>query len=250
MTLFAETSDTVQIFMGLFSMITAVGVAYLSYLTLKLKQDQAVAAEKAEAMAIEAAVKREEAAKKVEEVRTSLDATTAVTTAKLDAVALKTQEAALTARKSSLDVMEVTVKQNEKLDSVAAQIEVIHKATNSLTDRLMAKTEAEGVARGGVEERARADAATVAARLAAGPIEEKARADAAAIVAVAAVAAATQAEKSITAPKVTEEQIDRIDEIAVKVERIEETTDVIHDVLIPVTEKEKRRHGDDKTRHG
>lgn len=38
------------------------------------------------------------------------------------------------------------------------QMEVVHKATNSIVTQLVAKTEAEGVARGIIEERARADA--------------------------------------------------------------------------------------------
>ena len=40
---------------------------------------------------------------------------------------------------------------------VAAKVEEVHKATNSLTDRLVEATEKEALARGGVEERARAE---------------------------------------------------------------------------------------------
>lgn len=61
------------------------------------------------------------------------------------------------AEKVETKLIEVTAAQNEKLDDMAAKVEVVHKATNSLTDKLIASTEAEALARGGVEERARAE---------------------------------------------------------------------------------------------
>ncbi len=51
-----------------------------------------------------------------------------------------------------------TIKQDEKLENVVSKVEEVRHATNSLTDRLVASTEREALARGGVEERARADA--------------------------------------------------------------------------------------------
>ena len=57
------------------------------------------------------------------------------------------------------DLRDVTIEQNAKLDNVAAQVETVHRATNSIVEQLVAKTEAEGVARGALEERGRADTA-------------------------------------------------------------------------------------------
>lgn len=54
-------------------------------------------------------------------------------------------------------MQKVAMAQNEKLDSVVVQVEEVHKATNSMKDELVKKTEAEGIARGGIEERARAE---------------------------------------------------------------------------------------------
>lgn len=48
--------------------------------------------------------------------------------------------------------------QTQNVKAVVKQVEEVHKATNSLTDRLVEKTEREALARGGVEERARAEA--------------------------------------------------------------------------------------------
>lgn len=50
-----------------------------------------------------------------------------------------------------------TVQTNQKLDKVAEKVEEVHVATNSLTDRLVASTAAEALARGGIEERKRAE---------------------------------------------------------------------------------------------
>lgn len=62
-------------------------------------------------------------------------------------------------------VQKGTAATNEKIDKVAEKVEVVTEnvevvrhATNSLTEQLVAKTEKEALARGGVEERARADA--------------------------------------------------------------------------------------------
>ncbi len=48
-----------------------------------------------------------------------------------------------------------TEDQVARLDEVAAKVEEVHKATNSLTDRLVETTGAKEFARGGAEERAR-----------------------------------------------------------------------------------------------
>lgn len=50
-----------------------------------------------------------------------------------------------------------------KVGDVAEKVEVVRHATNSLTEQLVAKTEAEALSRGGVEERRRADALVAAA---------------------------------------------------------------------------------------
>ncbi len=57
--------------------------------------------------------------------------------------------------KTTLEVK--TAEQNQKLEKVAEKVEEVHKATNSMKDQLVLKTEAEALARGGVEERARAE---------------------------------------------------------------------------------------------
>ena len=46
-----------------------------------------------------------------------------------------------------------------KVAVVADKVEQVHLATNSLQDKLVAKTEQEALQRGGIEERARADKA-------------------------------------------------------------------------------------------
>ncbi len=74
----------------------------------------------------------EKTKQKVEEVRTDLATNTTVQAVKLDHV-------------------------SARVDAVAENVQAVHLATNSLTDRLVAKTEAEALVRGGVEERARAD---------------------------------------------------------------------------------------------
>lgn len=51
--------------------------------------------------------------------------------------------------------------QLKELKAVAEKVEVVHHATNSLVDRLVEKTEKEGIARGTVDERARAEAESV-----------------------------------------------------------------------------------------
>ncbi len=48
---------------------------------------------------------------------------------------------------------------NHKLDGVVEQIHEVHLATNSLTDRLVETSKSEAFARGGKEERERADKA-------------------------------------------------------------------------------------------
>lgn len=47
---------------------------------------------------------------------------------------------------------------SRQVDKAVDDIHRVEKATNSMKDALVAKTEEEGVARGGMEERARADA--------------------------------------------------------------------------------------------
>ena len=47
--------------------------------------------------------------------------------------------------------------QGKQLETVAADVRKVELATNSMKDQLVQKTEAEALARGGVEERARAD---------------------------------------------------------------------------------------------
>ena len=66
-----------------------------------------------------------------------------------DRVAAVAEKAAITADKVAV----VAVKAEE----AAVKLEEVHKATNSLVDRLVASTEAEALARGGADERARAD---------------------------------------------------------------------------------------------
>ncbi len=73
----------------------------------------------------EVAVKQDIAVEKVEQVKTNLDMTSKI--------------------------------QDRKIEVVLEKVEEVHKATNSLTDRLVAKTEKEALVRGGVEERARAE---------------------------------------------------------------------------------------------
>ena len=46
---------------------------------------------------------------------------------------------------------------DNKVAVIAGKVEEVHVATNGLTARLVAKTEAEALSRGGVEERERAD---------------------------------------------------------------------------------------------
>ncbi len=91
------------------------------------KERQAVATRE------EARVIREEAAAaKVEEVR--IQATRA---------AVKVDEVRVAAREVAMKVEEVAQTarvQDAKLDSLAANVEAVHKATNSLTDRLVEKT--------------------------------------------------------------------------------------------------------------
>ena len=53
-----------------------------------------------------------------------------------------------------------TKQQGAQMDVVLEKVEEVHKATNSLTDRLVATTEAEALARGGIEERTRAEERT------------------------------------------------------------------------------------------
>lgn len=60
-------------------------------------------------------------------------------------------------------VQKGTAATNLKIDDVAEKVEVVRHATNSLTEQLVAKTEAEALSRGGVEERRRADALVAAA---------------------------------------------------------------------------------------
>ncbi len=76
---------------------------------------------------------------------------------KVAAVAAK-QEVATAAVKEVKKTLEVTTStQNSKIDTVLEKVEEVHKATNSLTDRLVQTTEKEALARGGIEERARAE---------------------------------------------------------------------------------------------
>lgn len=93
----------------------------------KTRRDELVA-DRVEAVRLEAI----KAATLADEVKTTLE----TATARQDATAAR---------------------QDEKLDEVAAKVEEVHRATNSLTDRLVESTAAEALARGGVEERARAD---------------------------------------------------------------------------------------------
>ena len=74
-------------------------------------------------------------------------------------------EAAVKAEEVKADLKADTVKQNEhlsqqdaKLDAVTEKVEIVHRATNSIVSQLVEKTEAEALSRGGVDERARADA--------------------------------------------------------------------------------------------
>jgi DNA-binding protein H-NS len=67
------------------------------------------------------------------------------------------QEAAQKVEQVAVKLDTATATTGEKLDDVAAKIEEVHKATNSMKDDLVKKTEAEALARGGVEERARAE---------------------------------------------------------------------------------------------
>ena len=78
--LFAEVSDLVQIFSLLFSAATTVFLAWIGYLTVKLKEQQTTAA----TAVADVAVKAAEAAVKVGEVKETLITATAETTSKLD----------------------------------------------------------------------------------------------------------------------------------------------------------------------
>ncbi len=88
-------------------------------------------------------------------------------------VAAKTDEVAVKAEAVRVQVIAVAVKNDarivltehvaQKVDVLSAQVEEVHRATNSLTDRLVAATEAEALVRGGVEERSRAEARAASA---------------------------------------------------------------------------------------
>lgn len=68
---------------------------------------------------------------------------------------LKASTATAAAKVDALGTTTAAV--DAKLADVVAKVEEVRHATNSLTDRLVASTAAEALARGGVEERARAD---------------------------------------------------------------------------------------------
>jgi hypothetical protein len=70
------------------------------------------------------------------------------------------QRAAQLVEKVKTDLQRDTMAQNAKLETVVEKVEEIHKATNSMKDELVRKTEAEALARGGFEERERAEAKT------------------------------------------------------------------------------------------
>lgn len=61
-------------------------------------------------------------------------------------------------RKRAQDAEAVRAAQGKTLQTVVEDVKKIEVATNSMKDKLVAKTEAEALARGGVEERSRADA--------------------------------------------------------------------------------------------
>ncbi len=82
--------------------------------------------------------------------------------------AVKAQEAAIGAQRAATDaavkveevklaLTESAVVTDTKLADVAAKVEQVHKATNSLTDRLVASTEKEAHERGTREERERSE---------------------------------------------------------------------------------------------
>ncbi len=67
----------------------------------------------------------------------------------------KTTRSTAVAVEAKVDAAEARVEATAKV--LVAKVEAVHKATNSLTDRLVETTAAEALVRGGVEERARAD---------------------------------------------------------------------------------------------
>ncbi len=83
-------------------------------------------------------------AEKVDEVRTAAEV------AALKAAEVKSVLAITTAKQERH-----LTDQDIKLDNVVTKVEEVHKATNSLTDRLVATTDLEAHARGVSEERAR-----------------------------------------------------------------------------------------------
>ena len=52
----------------------------------------------------------------------------------------------------------IATNQDKKIEQVSEMVEVVHKATNSLVTQLVSKTEQEALARGGAEEKSRAEA--------------------------------------------------------------------------------------------
>lgn len=122
MTLLFADSDTVAIVGAVASCITSVVAAIAAIYIARINKGQNTAA----VLVQKVAEKQEVAVGAVLEVKTTLETSTA--------------------------------RQEEKINGLITSVEAVHKATNSLTDRLVEKTEAEALVRGGVEERARADA--------------------------------------------------------------------------------------------
>ncbi len=88
-----------------------------------------------------------------EKVKAARDAVVADRVTEVAAMQARAAQAAVEVKNTLANATKVT---DRKLESVAAKIEEVHKATNSLTDRLVEATGKEGVERGVREERERA----------------------------------------------------------------------------------------------
>lgn len=90
------------------------------------------------------------------------EAATAIKVEAVRAEAVKTANSVAEVKSDLADATEAHKESravtDEKLDSMSTQLEVVHKATNSIVTQLVKKSGEEGVLRGEKEERIRADA--------------------------------------------------------------------------------------------
>lgn len=77
-----------------------------------------------------------------------------------EAVKIADRVAAVAAKADEVrqELLRSNVETIERLQHMAAKLDAVHRATNGMREELVAKTEREALARGGREERERADA--------------------------------------------------------------------------------------------